>query len=144
MAKKKKILCAGSFDLLHSGHVAFLKTAATYGEVYVGIGSDASIKVFKNRETICPQEERLFMIKAIRYVKDAWINRGVGDMDFVMDLEKNHPIKFDMFIFNEDQDTPEKREYCRRNNIKLLILKRMPEPGLPARCSTAFRKYYGK
>lgn len=138
----KKILCAGSFDLLHSGHVAFLKTAATYGEVYVGIGSDASIKVFKNRKTICPQEERLFMVKAIRYVKDAWINKGVGDMDFVMDLEKNHPIGFDMFIFNEDQDTPEKRAYCKKNNIELLILKRIPEPGLPVRSSTSLRKYH--
>jgi cytidyltransferase-like protein len=142
--KKKKILCAGSFDLLHSGHVAFLKTAATYGEVYVGIGSDASIKVFKNRATICPQEERLFMVKAVRYVKDAWINKGVGDMDFVMDLEKNHPIGFDMFIFNEDQDTPEKREYCKKNGIELLILKRIPEPGLPPRSSTSLRKYFEK
>ena len=140
----KKILCAGSFDLLHSGHVAFLKTAASYGEVYVGIGSDASIKVFKNRETVCPQQERLFMVKSIRYVKDAWINLGVGDMDFILDLEKNHPIGFDMFIFNEDQNTPEKREYCRRNNIELLILPRVPEPGLPCRCSTDLRKYYGK
>jgi cytidyltransferase-like protein len=141
MKKTPKVLTAGSFDLLHSGHVAFFKRAAEYGEVYVGIGSDASIKVFKNRETINPQEERLYMVKAIRYVKDAWINKGIGDMDFIVDLEKNHPIGFDMFIANEDQDTPEKRLYCQRNNIKYIILPRTPEPGLPVRSSTSLRKY---
>jgi cytidyltransferase-like protein len=37
---KKKVFGSGCFDLLHSGHVAFIKEAAEYGYLYVCIGSD--------------------------------------------------------------------------------------------------------
>jgi cytidyltransferase-like protein len=36
---QKKVLVSGCFDLLHSGHIAFLKSAAAYGDLYVCIGS---------------------------------------------------------------------------------------------------------
>ena len=79
----KKVFVSGSFDLLHSGHVAFFKEASKYGELYVGIGCDKSIEWLKGRVTICPQEERLYMVKAIKYVKDANINTGMGIVDFI-------------------------------------------------------------
>ncbi len=36
----KKVLVSGFFDLLHSGHIAFFREAANYGDVYVALGSD--------------------------------------------------------------------------------------------------------
>ena len=33
----KKVFVSGCFDLLHSGHVAFLEEAASYGDLYVGL-----------------------------------------------------------------------------------------------------------
>jgi cytidyltransferase-like protein len=41
---KKKVFVSGSFDLLHSGHVAFFEEAATYDDLYVGIDSDRTIR----------------------------------------------------------------------------------------------------
>ena len=32
---------SGCYDLLHSGHVEFFKEASQYGDLYVGLGSDA-------------------------------------------------------------------------------------------------------
>lgn len=135
------VLVTGSFDLLHSGHIAFLKEAARYGKVYVGIGSDKSIKELKNRETIFNEKERLFMVRAIRYVEFAWINSGMGNMDFEEELFK-HNVFIDKLVVNEDQDFPEKREFCKKHNLKYIVLKRIPEPGLPVRSSTFQRKYY--
>ncbi|MBP3613309.1 MAG: adenylyltransferase/cytidyltransferase family protein, partial [Bacteroidaceae bacterium] len=43
----KKVFVSGCYDMLHSGHVAFFKEAATYGDLYVGIGSDATIRELK-------------------------------------------------------------------------------------------------
>jgi cytidyltransferase-like protein len=131
-----RVFVSGSFDLLHSGHVAFFKEASTYGDLYVGIGSDKSIKQLKGRETINPQEERLYMVKAIRYVKDAWINSGMGMNDFLNDLLDE---KIDILIVNEDQESEEKKIYCLLNQIKYVILQRKPEKGLPIRSSTALR-----
>ena len=67
--------------MLHSGHVAFFKEASALGDLYVGIGSDATILELKNRKTVNAEQERLYMVKAIRYVKDAFINSGSGIMD---------------------------------------------------------------
>ena len=40
--KKKKVFVSGCYDLLHSGHVEFFQQASRYGDLYVGIGSDAT------------------------------------------------------------------------------------------------------
>ena len=38
----KKVFVSGCYDLLHSGHVEFFQQASRYGDLYVGIGSDAT------------------------------------------------------------------------------------------------------
>ena len=73
----KKVFVSGCYDLLHSGHVEFFRQAAQYGDLYVGIGSDETILHYKNHKTLYPEQERLFMVKAIRYVKDAFINNSL-------------------------------------------------------------------
>ena len=46
---KKKIAYVGlSADILHKGHINILKTASTYGEVYVGLLTDQAIASYKN------------------------------------------------------------------------------------------------
>jgi len=47
----KKVFVSGCFDMLHSGHVCFLEQAARYGDLYVGIGSDQTIKQLKGSYT---------------------------------------------------------------------------------------------
>ena len=39
---KKKVFVSGCYDLLHSGHVEFFQQASQYGDLYLGIGSDAT------------------------------------------------------------------------------------------------------
>jgi len=89
-----KVFVSGCFDMLHSGHVAFFKEASAYGDLYVGIGSDATINGLKGRGTMNSEQERLYMVKAVRYVTDAWINSGNGILDFVDDLKKLGPDKY--------------------------------------------------
>ena len=54
----KKVFVSGCYDLLHSGHVAFLEEAATYGDLYVGLGSDETIWGLKGRKTSNSNDER--------------------------------------------------------------------------------------
>ena len=122
--------------MLHSGHVAFFEEAASYGDLYVGLGSDKTIWELKNRKTINSDAERLYMVKAIRYVKDAWINSGSGIMDFekeVLDL------KPDIFFVNSDGFTLTKKRFCEQHGITLIVSTRKPSDGLPARSTTAIR-----
>lgn len=133
----RKVFVSGCYDLLHSGHVEFFKQAAAYGDLYVGIGSDATYLGYKHRKTVYNEQERLFMVKAVRYVKDAYINAGSGVMDFVPTLDIVQP---DVFVVNEDGACEEKRLECERRGIEYIVLKREPEPGLIARSSTDLKK----
>jgi len=122
--------------MLHSGHVAFFKEAATYGDLYVGLGSDATIRDLKGRNTVNSEQERLYMVKSCRYVTDAWVNQGSGILDFETDLRQFRP---DVFVVNEDGHSPAKEKLCTELGINYLILKRIPEAGLPPRSTTALR-----
>lgn len=48
----KKVFVSGCYDLLHSGQVEFFRQAAQYGDLYVGIGSDATILDYKHHKTV--------------------------------------------------------------------------------------------
>lgn len=133
----KKVFVSGCYDMLHSGHVAFFEEAASHGELYVGIGSDATIAGLKARKTINTEQERLYMVKALKVVKDAWVNSGSGLMDFSHEVLQ---LKPDIFFVNEDGYTPDKQKFCEELGIQLVVSKRIPAAGLPARSTTALRK----
>jgi cytidyltransferase-like protein len=132
----KKVFVSGCFDMLHSGHVAFFKEAAKYGDVYVGLGSDSTIAELKGRQTINSEQERLYMVKAVRYVKNAFINSGSGIIDFNTELKN---LKPEIFVVNEDGYSPAKQQLCNNLGIELKVLERIPDSGLPARSTTDIR-----
>ena len=129
----KKVFVSGCYDLLHSGHIEFFRQAAQYGDLYVGIGSDATILQYKNHRTLYPEQERLFMVQSIKYVKEAYINKCTGVMDFVPTVEM---LKPDRFVVNADGSSEEKRRFCEERNIEYIVLERTPAKGLNARSST--------
>lgn len=128
---------SGCFDMLHSGHVYFLEQAAGYGDLYVGIGSDQTIKELKGRYPVSTQEERKYMLSALKHVKSAFVSRGSGIMDFVQDLKEIRP---DIFVVNNDGNTPAKRELCEQLGIEYQVLPRTPYADLPPRSTTSLRK----
>ncbi|MBQ7526525.1 MAG: adenylyltransferase/cytidyltransferase family protein, partial [Bacteroidaceae bacterium] len=132
----KKVFVSGCYDLLHSGHIEFFRQAAQYGDLYVGIGSDATILKYKNHKTLYPERERLFMVQSIRYVKEAFINKGSGVMDFVPTVEM---LKPDRFVVNADGSSEEKRRFCEERGIEYIVLERTPADGLDARSSTGLK-----
>ena len=132
----KKVFVSGCYDLLHSGHVEFFRQAAKYGDLYVGIGSDETILHYKGHKTLYPEQERLFMVKAIRYVKDAYINQGSGILDFIPTLDI---VKPDILVVNSDGASDAKRELCQERGMEYIVLERTPHQGMEARSSTSLK-----
>lgn len=133
---KKKVFVSGCYDMLHSGHVAFFRSASRYGDLYVGIGSDKTIQDLKKRHTVYSEKERLYMVKAIRYVTDAYINAGSGMMDFVETMDM---VKPDIFVVNSDGGSEAKRKLCADRGIEYIELQRVPDEDLAPRSTTALR-----
>ncbi|MBP1676316.1 MAG: cytidyltransferase-related domain protein [Bacteroidetes bacterium] len=133
----KKVFVSGCYDMLHSGHVAFFEEAAGYGDLYVGIGSDKTIYELKARKTINSDAERLYMVKSLKSVKDAWINSGSGLIDFLDELKT---LKPDIFFVNADGHTAAKEALCKELGIEYVVSQRIPHGNLPTRSTTALRK----
>ena len=137
MSYNKKVFVSGFFDMLHSGHIAFLKEASDYGELHVGLGSDRTISDLKGRNAVYSEDERKYMIEALACVNEVSINRGEGILDFLPDLKE---LKPDIFIVNEEGHTPEKEQICNDLNIEYKVLRRIPYNGLPVRSTTSLLK----
>jgi cytidyltransferase-like protein len=135
--KEKKVMVSGCFDLIHGGHIAFFKTAAAYGKLYVVLGQDKNLLELKGKTPYFSQEERKYIVGAVKYVHEALIASGRGMLDFEPDMLKIRP---DIFIVNEDGDTAEKCKLCNDLGVEYIVLERIPEPGLPARSSSASKK----
>ncbi|MDD1698859.1 MAG: adenylyltransferase/cytidyltransferase family protein [Methanoregula sp.] len=135
--KKKKVFVSGCYDLLHGGHIAFFKTASSYGDLYVSIGRDENLLLLKGKKPVFSEEERLYIVKSIRYVHDAFLGSGTGMLDFEPDLKR---IKPDIFVVNQDGHTSEKADLCKNLGIEYIILERIPEPGLPVRSSSGTKR----
>ena len=131
---KKKVFVSGCFDLLHSGHIAFFTEVSAYGDLYVALGSDKTIYELKGRLPINSEEERLYMVKSVSAVTEAFISQGSGMLDFVEEFGQIMP---DVMVVNSDGDIPDKRQLCAEYGVEYVVLERSPHAGLPARSTTA-------
>jgi cytidyltransferase-like protein len=135
----KKVIVSGCFDWFHSGHVRFFEEVSALGDLYVVVGHDDNIKLLKGAgHPLFKQDERRYVTGSIRYVRQSLISTGHGWLDAEPEIRK---IKPDMFAVNEDGDKPEKREYCEKNSIEYVVLKRTPKEGLIKRTSTNLRGF---
>lgn len=67
---RKIVFGNGCFDLLHVGHIRYLRAARALGDLLVvGINDDASVvSLGKRSAVITPADERAEILSAIRYV----------------------------------------------------------------------------
>jgi len=136
---RKKVLVTGCYDWLHTGHVRFFEECSELGELYVVVGQDANIAMLKGAgHPMFGQDERRYMVGAIRYVKGALVSTGMGWLDAEPEIAVVRP---EIYAVNEDGDRPEKREYCQRNGLEYVVLKRVPKEGMARRQSTALRGF---
>lgn len=135
--KNKKVFVSGCYDLIHGGHIAFFKTASSYGDLYVSVGRDENLLLLKGKKPVFSEKERLFLVKSVRYVHDAFLATGMGMLDFEPDLKRVNP---DIFLVNNDGHTPDKEKLCNQLGIEYIVLERIPEPGLPARSSSGTKR----
>ncbi len=94
----KKVIgfTAGAFDMFHVGHLNLLKNAkARCDYLIVGVNTDELITTYKNKHAIVPLEERMQIVRAVKYVdevisvdtldKEAIWKRKLFDIVFIGD-----------------------------------------------------------
>lgn len=136
---RPSVIVTGCYDWLHSGHVRFFEEVAELGDLVVAVGNDANVRHLKGAgHPLQCQDERRYMVGAIRYVTQALITSGHGWMDAEPEIER---LKPDTYAVNEDGDVPEKRAFCQAHGLAYAVLKRTPKGGLSKRSSTDLRGF---
>ena len=96
--KNKKVLIAGTFDILHPGHIFLINEAAKLGDVYVVVATDKNRERYSGEAPIVPEQQRLEIIKNIKNVKMAKLGRP--DNDTLKTVEDINP---DIILLGPDQ-----------------------------------------
>jgi len=101
--REEKVLVAGTFDIIHPGHIHLLRQAWLLGKVYVVVARDRNVERIKGREPIIPEGQRLNVVSSIRYVYKALL----GDEDDL--LKPVETLKPDVILLGPDQWPDEER-----------------------------------
>lgn len=114
-------MVAGCFDLLHPSHVVFLEKAAQLGSLHVSLGSDESIQLQKNRKSNFTETERAFMLESLSCVSWVGVVSDPGPCGFEEHLREIQP---DLFVINDDGDTPDKRRIVESHGVEYRVFPR--------------------
>ena len=80
---EKIVYVIGVFDLFHIGHVELLKRAKRLGDkLIVAVNGDELVASYK-RKPIFSETDRLAIVKACRYVDDAFIIRDYDNKEMI-------------------------------------------------------------
>jgi FAD synthetase len=115
-----KVMATGTFDLLHMGHIFYLKEAKKLGDtLVVVVATDATVRKLKH-DPITPQEIRVSLIKELKMVDEAYLGHE-DDMYAIVE-----EIKPDIIALGFDQihnETTIKNELKKRKlNVKVVRL----------------------
>ena len=115
-----KVMATGTFDLLHMGHIYYLKEAKKLGDtLIVVVATDATVRKLKH-DPITPQEIRVNLIKELKMVDEAYLGH-VDDMYSIVE-----EIKPDIIALGFDQihdETTIKNELKKRRlNVRVVRL----------------------
>jgi len=98
ISPRKKVLVGGVFDILHPGHIYFLKKAAEYGKVYVVVARDSTVVREKGKKPVFDEKTRVEVLNSIKWVYEAFL--GEDPPNFRKVLEKVRP---DIVFLGPDQ-----------------------------------------
>ncbi len=95
---RKTVLVAGTFDLIHPGHLHLIEAAAKLGRVVAVVGTDAVVEKIKGHKPVIPEKQRLFVVSKLQGIDKAVL--GHESMDFTRIIGD---VKPDIILLGPDQ-----------------------------------------
>lgn len=118
----KKVMIAGTFDIIHPGHIFLINQASKMGDVYVVVATDKNREKYSGEPPIVPEEQRLEVIKNIKKVKEARLGREDNNT-----LKTVKEIDPDIILLGPDQkyDIEELKEGLKKIGLGDIVVKRL-------------------
>jgi len=117
------VLAFGTFDILHPGHLSYLKQAKELGErLVVVVATDSNVQKLKGEKPVNDEEHRKELVEALSIVDEALV--GFED-DMIKSVEKVNP---EVVALGYDQfgDEEKLRKIFEERGIKAQIKRMKP------------------
>jgi FAD synthetase len=115
----KTVMVAGTFEILHPGHLSYLKKAWELGYVVAVVSSDENAEKIKRRKIVVPQQQRAEVLSSLYYVHEVVLGQP-GDIFDVF-----HVVKPDVVLLGPNQHVSEKvvREEARKRGVEVEVMR---------------------
>ncbi len=82
------VMCTGTFDIIHKGHLYYLTQAKKYGkELIVVVARDKTSEAFKGRMPINNERKRLKAVKKLKIVNKAVLGHHGNIFDIIEEIK---------------------------------------------------------
>ena len=125
----KKVLVGGCFDILHFGHITFLKQAKMLGDsLIVALESDGNVKRVKgDMRPIHTQEQRRAMLEALSFVDEVILLPPMNtDQEYVTFVQKIQPAV--IAVTEGDPILEKKRQQANLVGANLVVIPKIRTP----------------
>jgi rfaE bifunctional protein nucleotidyltransferase chain/domain len=126
-SKNKIVLAGGCFDILHFGHIHFLKKAKSFGNyLIVALESDKNIKRLKGEgRPFNNQKQRKEILESLRFVDEVTVLKDhMTDKDYMDLVTKIKPSI--IAITKGDLIKKLKQKQAERVGAKIIEIKKIP------------------
>ena len=116
----KKVMCAGTFDIIHPGHLYYLSEAKKYGDkLIVVVARDETSKYFKGKKPVHNEKERLEAVRMLKIVDKAVLGHQGNIFDIIEE------IKPDVICLGYDQKVQKQQveEELKKRGIKADVIR---------------------
>tara|TARA_Y100000310_G_C20587580_1_gene766267 strand:+ start:407 stop:805 length:399 start_codon:yes stop_codon:yes gene_type:complete len=116
----KTVMCAGTFDILHKGHLFYLKESKKQGDnLVVIIARDLNVEKIKDKKPINNEQDRLETIKALEFIDKAILGNKGNIFNIIEE------IKPDIICLGYDQKIDEKdlKEELKNRKLNTKIIR---------------------
>jgi len=125
----RRVFVSGCFDVLHQGHVSFLRDAKALGDdLTVCIATDEVYQLAKGRKPIMPFASRIAVMRACRYVDAVFYSTSLDPvLDFSGIFEATRPHV--LAVTDDDRHIESKQKLCAEVGCQLVVLPKSHHDG---------------
>ncbi len=116
----KTVMCAGTFDIIHPGHLYYLSEAMKYGDrLVVVVARDETSERIKGKKPLHNEKKRLEQVRTLEIVNEAVLGKSKNIFDIIQN------IKPDVICLGYDQKVQKQKleEELKKRNITAEVVR---------------------
>ncbi len=122
----KTAIAFGSFDILHPGHIHYLKGASRYGKLTVVVARDKSVEKLKGKRPVLDEKSRLDIISALRFVDRAVLGDRIDKWNDIYRVLIRYKPDYIVLGYDQKVDMKYLMHFIDENNLGSRIVRLKP------------------